>query len=239
MLALREAALGLLLGASFASAMAFAQAPARPPTASAASAAPAAPPPSVQNAQSAPAAPNAPPSAAPNGNPPTAETPPAPVVVIPPGSIGGQLLLGRGGVPKHGVVYLESAPPSSWSVPRERVALGMRGVQFAPDFLVIPVGQAVQLTNADRLMHSPFSLSAPKSFEHSRHAAGESHTLTFDRPGIVDLFCNKWDGWLQKYNDSKGLDILDGIGALALLSPLPVEKANSARSGPQPRTTRR
>lgn len=93
-------------------------------------------------------------------------------------------------MPRHGVVYLETAPNGSWTLPKERPQLALRGFNFQPEFVVVPVGQTLQLLNADRLMHGPFSLSPPKTFELGRHAAGETHSLTFDKPGVVDLFCN-------------------------------------------------
>jgi hypothetical protein len=112
------------------------------------------------------------------------------VALSPPGSIGGQLLLSRGGAPKLGVVYLEGVPAGSWSLPRERALLALRGAQFLPELLVVPVGQTVQIANQDRLNHSPFSLSTARPFEVGRQPPGESHTITFDRPGVIDLFCN-------------------------------------------------
>lgn len=68
--------------------------------------------------------------------------------------------------------------------------LSTRVATFYPDFLVIPVGQTVQISNNDRLMHSPFSISPAKPFELSRHAPGDTHSIVFDRVGVVDVFCN-------------------------------------------------
>lgn len=110
--------------------------------------------------------------------------------MAPSGSIGGQLTFARGGIPKHSVVYLEGAPQGSWTLPKEKVAISLRGFKYQPEFLVVSVGQSVHIGNADRLMHSPFSLSSTKIFEIARHAGGETHTVTFDRPGVVDVFCN-------------------------------------------------
>jgi hypothetical protein len=69
----------------------------------------------------------------------------------------------------------------------------LRTANFYPDFLVIPVGQTVALANNDRLIHSPFSISATKPFELGRALPGETRTITFERPGVVDLFCNIHD----------------------------------------------
>jgi plastocyanin len=100
------------------------------------------------------------------------------------------LLLSRGGVPKHAVVYLDGIAAGSWTIPKERVSLSSRAAKFYPEFLVIPVGQSVTISNNDRLVHSPFSISAPRTFDFGREASGETHSLTFEKPGVVDVFCN-------------------------------------------------
>lgn len=163
---------------------AFAQAPPR------SSAVPAQPP------AAAPALPAKPPAAAAAPAPATgAVATPAPPSAGPSslptsGTLLGQLLLARGLPPKHGVVYLEGVPAASISLPKERAVLALRSFRFQPDFLVVPVGQTVNVLNQDRVMHSLFSLSAIKPFELAHQAMGETRTLTFDRPGVVDVFCN-------------------------------------------------
>lgn len=109
------------------------------------------------------------------------------------GTVAGQLLLGGGAVPKYGVVYLEGVPAGSWSPPRERIALSLRGARIAPEFFVVVSGQTVQVPNDDRLIHSLFSLSAARPFDLGHMPAGETRTLTFDKPGVVNIYCNIHD----------------------------------------------
>ncbi len=88
------------------------------------------------------------------------------------------------------MVYLDGVPAGSFTVPKDRVSLSSRAARFYPEFLVIPVRQSVTIANNDRLIHSPFSLSAPKTFEFEHEASGETRSLSFERPGVVDVFCN-------------------------------------------------
>lgn len=105
----------------------------------------------------------------------------------------GQLLLSSGLPPKYGVVYLEGAPAGSWNPPRERIALSLRGARISPEFFVVVSGQTVQVPNDDRLIHSLFSLSAARPFDLGHQPAGETRTLTMDKPGVVNIYCNVHD----------------------------------------------
>jgi plastocyanin len=95
-----------------------------------------------------------------------------------------------GPVPKHAVVWLEGVPAGSWSPPGQTPVMSQRGAKFAPDFLVVVVGQTVKMPNDDRLIHNVFSISAPKKFDLGHYSQGESRSVTFEKPGVIDLFCN-------------------------------------------------
>jgi hypothetical protein len=88
------------------------------------------------------------------------------------------------------VAWLESVPPGSWSPPRETPALSQRGARFVPEFLVVVAGQTVQMPNDDRITHNVFSVSPAKRFDLGHYPQGESRAVRFDKPGVVDLFCN-------------------------------------------------
>jgi plastocyanin len=94
------------------------------------------------------------------------------------------------GAPKHAVVWLEGVPAASWTLPATTPVMSQRGAKFAPDFLVVVVGQTVRMPNDDRLIHNVFSISTPKKFDLGHYSQGESRSVTFEKPGIVDLFCN-------------------------------------------------
>ena len=90
------------------------------------------------------------------------------------------------------VVYFESAPATRSATPaaRERAVLDQRDERFVPHVLAVTTGTVVDFPNSDRIYHNVFSLSKPKSFDLGRYAAGRSKSVTFDRPGIVRVFCD-------------------------------------------------
>lgn len=64
-----------------------------------------------------------------------------------------------------------------------------KGRQFAPYVLPVRVGTAVEFPNQDIIYHGVYSDSPAKKFELPEYAMGESRSVTFDRPGVVELFC--------------------------------------------------
>ena len=88
------------------------------------------------------------------------------------------------------VVYLESAPRSAFDGPEPgRAVMDQKNETFVPHLLAITVGTTVDFPNSDHIYHNVFSLSKPKSFDLGRYAAGRSRSVTFDRTGIVRVFC--------------------------------------------------
>ena len=89
------------------------------------------------------------------------------------------------------VVYLESAPRSAFDAPEPgHAVMDQRNETFVPHLLAITVGTTVDFPNSDHIYHNVFSLSKPKSFDLGRYAAGHSRSVTFDRTGIVRVFCD-------------------------------------------------
>jgi plastocyanin len=87
------------------------------------------------------------------------------------------------------VVYMEAAPKTSAVVPGHAV-LDQRDERFVPHVLAITTGTVVDFPNSDRIYHNVFSLSKARPFDLGRYAAGRSKSVTFDRPGIVRVFCD-------------------------------------------------
>ncbi|HEX4348591.1 MAG TPA: carboxypeptidase regulatory-like domain-containing protein [Vicinamibacterales bacterium] len=89
------------------------------------------------------------------------------------------------------VVYLESAPRAAFDTPEPgRAVMDQRNETFVPHLLAITVGTTVDFPNSDHIYHNVFSLSKAKSFDLGRYAAGHSRAITFDRTGIVRVFCD-------------------------------------------------
>jgi len=87
------------------------------------------------------------------------------------------------------VVYMEDAPKSPAVVPGH-VVLDQRDERFVPHVLAVTTGTVVDFPNSDRIFHNVFSLSKTRPFDLGRYAAGRSKAVTFDRPGIVRVFCD-------------------------------------------------
>lgn len=87
--------------------------------------------------------------------------------------------------------------------------------QFAPQVLVVQVGQAVSFPNSDNIRHHVYSFSDPKPFEIRLYSGVPSAPVIFDRAGVVVLGCNIHDqmvgyilvasGQLPLQSDSDGL----------------------------------
>jgi len=89
------------------------------------------------------------------------------------------------------VVYLETAPRGAFEQGDDgRAIMDQRNETFVPHLLAITTGTTVNFPNSDRIYHNVFSLSRTKSFDLGRYAAGHSRPVTFDRTGIVRVFCD-------------------------------------------------
>jgi hypothetical protein len=85
------------------------------------------------------------------------------------------------------VLYLTgfSQPP-----PPETPRISQRNKTFIPDVLPIVVGQTVEFTNEDNLIHNVFSTSKARKFDLGKPRVGESREVHFDRTGVVDIYCD-------------------------------------------------
>ncbi|MBD3616076.1 MAG: hypothetical protein HUJ22_05835 [Gracilimonas sp.] len=70
------------------------------------------------------------------------------------------------------------------------VILDQKGQKFIPNLLPIRQNQDVRIRNSDPVYHNVFSLSKTKKFDVGRRPRGEYLDVTFDKPGVVDVFCD-------------------------------------------------
>jgi plastocyanin len=56
--------------------------------------------------------------------------------------------------------------------------------------LTIKVGDSIKFLNEDPWSHNVFSLSATKSFDLGSYPKGQSKSVTFDKPGQVEIECS-------------------------------------------------
>ena len=87
------------------------------------------------------------------------------------------------------VVYLKEFPGAPEPVPAHGAQLLQKGKKFVPHILAIPAGTTVDFPNMDDIYHNVFSLSKSNSFSLGKYAAGKSQSRTFNRPGVVEVFC--------------------------------------------------
>jgi plastocyanin len=91
---------------------------------------------------------------------------------------------------RRSVVFLESAPQAAFETPAPgRARLDQKNETFVPYVLAVTVGSTVDFPNSDRIYHNVFSLSKAKRFDLGRYPRGQSRSVTFDRPGVVRVFC--------------------------------------------------
>lgn len=86
------------------------------------------------------------------------------------------------------VVWVEGV--KGFKVPTEKPAISQTGAKFSPHLLVVVAGQTVSMPNDDQIIHNVFSKSPAKSFNLGFYAQGEARDVTFEKPGIVSLFCS-------------------------------------------------
>ena len=89
-------------------------------------------------------------------------------------------------------VYLESPKLNrgTYEPPARRPLLDQKNLAFHPRILPVLVGTTVDFPNHDALFHNVFSYSQPKEFDLGRYPKGDSRSVTFDRPGIISVYCD-------------------------------------------------
>jgi plastocyanin len=88
---------------------------------------------------------------------------------------------------RHVVLYVKDAPKTA--VPPRRAEIRQRNENFVPRVVAVTVGSTVDFPNDDPIYHNVFSLSRTKTFDLGRFPKGQSRGQTFDKPGVVKVFC--------------------------------------------------
>lgn len=74
-------------------------------------------------------------------------------------------------------------------LPATPPTMAQQDTGFVPAALVVPVGSTVSFPNGDPFFHNVFSYSATARFDLGRYPRGETKEVTFDKPGIVKVYC--------------------------------------------------
>lgn len=92
------------------------------------------------------------------------------------------------------VIYLEGVPgaqpvtaePDAQKHPQ----VHQRELQFTPALTVVTVGTTVDFPNDDKVFHNVFSFSEAAKFDLGLYKSGTSKSVTFRKPGVVNVYCN-------------------------------------------------
>ncbi len=85
------------------------------------------------------------------------------------------------------VVFLVSVPGSKPEPGKARIQ--QRNREFIPFVTAVAAGTSVEFPNGDNIYHSVYSESTCGPFHLPEYPQGDSRTVTFDKPGVVELFC--------------------------------------------------
>lgn len=89
------------------------------------------------------------------------------------------------------VVYLEGLPRGATvGGVSPTVSMAQRGERFSPRVLPVAAGSTVAFPNGDPVFHNVFSLSGARTFDLGRYPRGDTKSVRFDRPGVVQVFCH-------------------------------------------------
>ncbi len=108
------------------------------------------------------------------------------------GTVKGEVqLLDKGGRPATDVtdvvVYVDGAKARPAPV---KVTMTMKGKNFIPRLVVVPVGGTVEFPNEDPIFHNVFSVSGENRFDLELYKRPKSGSWTFQYPGVVRVYCN-------------------------------------------------
>jgi hypothetical protein len=90
--------------------------------------------------------------------------------------------------PLPAFVYVVGPVPGAAPSPASPT-MTQRDTTFVPSVVAVRAGGSVQFPNGDPFFHNVFSYSSAQRFDLGRYPQGESKSVTFPEPGIVELFC--------------------------------------------------
>lgn len=89
----------------------------------------------------------------------------------------------------YSVIWLTGYALPPIKLPPEPPVMAQKVKMFSPSVMAVAVGTTVSFPNFDPFFHNVFSYSKPKKFDLGRYAQGKSAQVIFDKPGIVNFFC--------------------------------------------------
>lgn len=98
------------------------------------------------------------------------------------------------GMKGKSVVYVDSIAGKSFPAPKDHPVVDQKGLLFSPHIVAVQQGTTVEFLNSDNVAHNVFwtSVGNDKKAGHNLGTwpKGEKRPYTFDKSGVVPLFCN-------------------------------------------------
>ena len=95
------------------------------------------------------------------------------------------------------VIYVDGPAPARPAEPHASgrpARLAQKGQAFVPRVLPVLVGATIDFPNYDPIYHNVFSVSPTKRFDLGKYARGKSKSQTFNKPGLVNVYCEIHSG---------------------------------------------
>lgn len=127
----------------------------------------------------------------------------------------------RRGVPLANAVVYAAGPAAQTAPPGTTATIDQVAQQFAPRVTVVQTGTLIEFPNSDRIRHSVYSFSPPRTFTLKLYAGRPANPVLFDQPGVVVLGCNIHDrmaAWVRVV-DTPHFAITDATGVARLSLP--------------------
>jgi len=83
-----------------------------------------------------------------------------------------------------------NAGPAARPAVNPRMVMDQKNLTFVPHVLPILAGSTVEFPNSDPVYHNVFSFSKTKTFDLGRYPTGRAKAITFDKPGLVKVYCD-------------------------------------------------
>jgi plastocyanin len=98
------------------------------------------------------------------------------------------------GMKGKSVVYVETIAGKTFPAPKDQPVMDQKGLMFVPQLMVVQLHTTVQFLNSDNVQHNVFWPSVGGDKKATKNLGtwpkGERHPFTFDKAGVVPLFCN-------------------------------------------------
>jgi plastocyanin len=98
------------------------------------------------------------------------------------------------GMKGKSAVYVEAVAGKTFPAPKDQPVIDQKGLMFVPQLTVVEQHTTVQFLNSDNVQHNVFWPSVGGDKKATKNLGtwpkGDKRPFTFDKAGVVPLFCN-------------------------------------------------